>query len=216
MYCESCSGSLARSSLALPRAPAMSVPLARWSWHSMRFCAETDCDDRAPLQPLERRILVPLDGSKFAEKALPLAQQLAGEWNAEIWLASVVFTMAEAPSGAKLNPTWVPYEEIEPQKREAEAYLREVAAKLQGQVHTQVLLGSPVDELVAAAEAWGISDVVLASHGQTGLSRVILGSVADALIHHLDLPIIVVPAHASQPAETAMSEMRSESGAGPA
>jgi nucleotide-binding universal stress UspA family protein len=150
-------------------------------------------------RPPERRILVPLDGSTLAEKALPLAQELAREGDAEIWLAQIVFTMATAPGKAVQHMGEIPYAEIEPAKREAEAYLDQVAARLGGDVHTRVLLGAPVEDLVAAAQAWLISDIVMASHGRTGLSRVILGSVADALIHRLELPIIGVPALATQP-----------------
>ncbi len=43
----------------------------------------------------------------------------------------------------------------------------------------------------------GISDVVMASHGRSGLSRVLLGSVADSLIEALDIPIVVAPALAT-------------------
>ncbi len=200
-------GRLFRGSVALRVLTNSPVPV---------LLRHTEKDDRVSLQPPEPRILVPLDGSILAEKALPLAQQLAREWNSAIWLALVVLDTAVPPRGAELNSTWIADEVIEPQKREAEAYLREVAAKLQGQAHMQVLLGSPVDELVAAAEAWGISDVVLASHGRTGLSRAILGSVADALIQHLNLPIIVIPAQDSRPAQTLTDEKRSKSGPVPA
>ena len=65
-------------------------------------------------------------------------------------------------------------------------------------VYTHVLNGSPRDELATAASTWDITDIVISSHGRTGLPRVIVGSVADALIHRLELPIIVVPALATE------------------
>lgn len=172
------------------------------AWRALANCSvpvllrHVHKDQLPPSQPSERRILVPLDGSILAEKSLPLAEQLADEWNAEIWLTQVVFTLSVAPESAALASAGPMYEDIESLEREAEAYLREVAAKLKGTVHTRVLLGSASNDLVAATGAWGISDIVMASHGRTGLSRVILGSVADSLIHHLDLPIVVIPAFA--------------------
>jgi nucleotide-binding universal stress UspA family protein len=55
-----------------------------------------------------------------------------------------------------------------------------------------------MEALIEAVDDWGITDVVMASHGRTGLARVILGSVADELIQRLHLPIIVIPALAAQ------------------
>lgn len=167
-----------------------------------------DRDELTLHVPHENRILVPLDGSTLAERALPLAQELAKERGAEIWLTQVVYTMA-TPAGKgvmPVSPTYYP--EIEPKEREARAYLSEVAASLEGSVHTHVLLGAPVEDLVAAAETWLVSDIVIASHGRTGLSRVILGSVADALVHRLNVPIIVVPALARQPQHEAATAKR--------
>ncbi len=164
------------------------------------------------LESLERRILVPLDGSTLAEKALPVARQLAGEWNAEISLVQVVFTLETASGTPALNAGDAVYSDIESATREAEAYLRQVAASLGSGVHAHVLMGSTIDALVAATDAWLISDVVTTSHGRTGLSRVILGSVADALLHRLDLPIVVVPALAAQSAvQLAVSGQRLKS-----
>jgi nucleotide-binding universal stress UspA family protein len=56
-----------------------------------------------------------------------------------------------------------------------------VGAWLGGSVHTHVLPGSPADELIAATATWVISDVVLSSHGRTGLAYVVLGSAAKHL-----------------------------------
>jgi nucleotide-binding universal stress UspA family protein len=73
------------------------------------------------------------------------------------------------------------------------AYLRQMADGLEGPVEVSVLAGPVVDRLVAAVDQWGISEVVMTSHGRTGLARVILGSVADGLIERLHCPIMVVP-----------------------
>jgi nucleotide-binding universal stress UspA family protein len=82
--------------------------------------------------------------------------------------------------------------------REAHTYLARVAASIEGEVHTEVGVGAIVDHLTAHVHRLVITDVVMASHGLTGLSRVILGSVADALIHRLRCPVIVVPALAAE------------------
>jgi nucleotide-binding universal stress UspA family protein len=147
-------------------------------------------------EPSERRVMVPLDGSALAEKALPLAHELAAEWAASIWLVHVI---------SKYPVSGFPRTEIdrealtdEEARLSSQRYLDHVASGLGGDVYTHVLNGSPSDELATAASTWDITDIVIASHGRTGLPRVIVGSVADALIHRLELPIIVVPALATE------------------
>jgi nucleotide-binding universal stress UspA family protein len=76
----------------------------------------------------------------------------------------------------------------------ASAYLHTIDNRLPGDVQTCVYEGVIVDALTRAVSDLSITDLVLASHGRTGLSRVILGSIADELIHRLHCPIVVVPA----------------------
>jgi len=146
-----------------------------------------------PIDAREERILVPLDGSAYAEKALPLAQELADDWQASLWLVHVV---------SRYPITELPQTEIAPEaatdfqaQRSVQTYLDTLGAHLTGEVHAHVLFGSVLESLIDATRAWGISHVVMSSHGRTGLSRVLLGSVADELIHHLPCPIIVIPSH---------------------
>ena len=80
----------------------------------------------------------------------------------------------------------------------AQEYLDHVAGRLISDVDIHVVVGPPVsDALVEVVQSRGITDVVLSSHGRTGLSRTIIGSVADHLIQQLHVPILVVPALAS-------------------
>lgn len=154
----------------------------------------TDRHHLAPAEPLNRSILVPLDGSCLAERALPFAQELARESHAEIRLTQVISPLRNESGGSGMcGPGYPGYPGMASVRREAGAYLARIAAQLEGEIHTHVLVGSPVDALTAVAHAWLVSDIVMASHGRTWLSHAILGSVTDALIHRLDLPIIVVP-----------------------
>lgn len=149
----------------------------------------------------QKRILVPLDGSRLAETALPLATQLAQEWCAPLFLIYVIpeLRASSSPYGyAYVSPS-----DHEEEKLEARQYLDHVAAGLSVDVHTRIVLGGIVEGLVEQVEYLAITDVVMASHGRTGLSRVVMGSVADTLVHRLTCPIIVVPAVASSHVETA-------------
>ena len=159
---------------------------------------DTDAQSQ-PIVPRSGRILVPLDGSRNAEKALPLAHELAHEWKADLWLVHVVshFPITELP-----QTEIAPHAATDCQaEREVHTYLDNLAAHLSGTVQTRVLFGSLAERLIDAARNWDVSHIVMASHGRTGLSRVVLGSVADALIQHLPYPIIVIPSHVAEAIE---------------
>jgi nucleotide-binding universal stress UspA family protein len=144
------------------------------------------------MEPVDgrRHILVPLDGSSYSERALPLAQQLAAQWNADLLLAQVI-----VPPPTPTTPYTTASADWHglPTERQAAAhYLNRLADDTPNAV-TLVRVGNVVDQLMEIVETRGITDVVMASHGRTGLSRMILGSVTDELIHRLHCPVIVVP-----------------------
>jgi nucleotide-binding universal stress UspA family protein len=153
----------------------------------------------AAANPEQRRILVPLDGSPLAQEALPLAQELAAEWQAPIDLVRVV---PDLPAGTSTEP--------------AQEYLTSIRYTMTGKVQEHVLNGNPVEELVAFVHGARVTDVVMASHGRTGLARVFLGSVAHEIVRRLSLPVIVVPAlstgESEQPEDTVQSESQSPAG----
>jgi nucleotide-binding universal stress UspA family protein len=140
-------------------------------------------------EPDQRQILVPLDGSPLAEKALPLAQQLAGEWRAALWLVRVVAD----PGDAGVDTGVVQDYDTSVDPASAEAYLDHLAGTVPGPVQTRVFTGPTVETLIAAVGELGITDIVMTTHGRTGMSRVIVGSIADALIHHLRCLLVVIP-----------------------
>lgn len=137
-----------------------------------------------PSETGRRRIMVPLDGSPLAESALPLARELAGEWDALIWLVRVVGRSSDDTTSSLSD---------------AEAYLDGKAEAMPGDVHTAVMEGSTVESLVRTLQEHDITDVVMSSHGRTAVSRAIVGSVLDDLIHSLRCPLVVVPMLAAVP-----------------
>ncbi len=132
------------------------------------------------------KILVPLDGSTFAETALPLALTLSRKTGADVHLVTV---LEPIPSFA--------YDEWESAAREwSEDYLRNVVERVGdgtgGTVTTALLTGHVVDTLERETREQKADLVVMASHGRGMLSRMWLGSVADAFLHHTDRPVILV------------------------
>jgi nucleotide-binding universal stress UspA family protein len=154
---------------------------------------------------LPRRILTPLDGSTRAEKALPLAQELAAEWQASIWLAQAVPDALMLYREPLIPPGVGPYgppdlSQLYPDmKSAAQEYLAEVANRVTGEVHAEVFVGPPMHTLTALVDEWSITDVVIASHGRTALAQYFLGGVAYELVHHLRCPVIVVPVATAKP-----------------
>src|SRR5262249_22151275 len=138
-----------------------------------------------------RSLLVPLDGSPFAEQALPLALSLARRAKATVHLARV-----HIPADLIL-PEGVVLPDADPTVRAGEQkYLEGVSRRLAaetGLAVTATLLDGPVPEsLGERAEAAGAALVVLTTHGRGTLGRFWLGSVADALVRHLSMPALLV------------------------
>ncbi|HET7583442.1 MAG TPA: universal stress protein [Gemmatimonadaceae bacterium] len=147
-----------------------------------------------------KRIIVPLDGSPLAERALSTAVMLARPTSeggdssvVELVLVHAPLTLAAMPDGGIVC---APSTEFDTELRQqSEAYLYRVAARLRAEtrlnVVSTVLDGSPSMTLAAHAEAVGADVIVMTSHGRGGLSRVWLGSVTDALVRQGHVPVLV-------------------------
>lgn len=131
-----------------------------------------------------RRILVPLDGSPLAEAALPHAIGLARRSGAELMLASVrddVVSAIPAHLLAEVESTW-------PELHRA--YLSTLSEKVGGRLETTT--GQPAQEIVNWTESQRADLVVMGTHGRRGLSRWLVGSVADKVMRHSHCPVLLV------------------------
>ena len=139
-----------------------------------------------------RRILVPLDGSRLSEQALPHAATQAGQFGAEIVLLMVLGPIPEpsmAGRGAVLRAE-------EASARLAQDLLERMAAGLRDQglrVRTETAEGKPYLEIVRFAEEHDIDLIVMSTRGQSGLSRWLLGSVTDRVARGATVPLLLVP-----------------------
>lgn len=124
-------------------------------------------------------ILVPLDGSKIAEHALPDAAWLAKTTGAAIRFFHVVELKVDATQVAAAAETF-------------RAYTKEVAAEHNlANTTCDVVSGAPADEILnAAADA---SAIVIATRGRGGFKSMIVGSVADKVIRHAEVPVLAEP-----------------------
>ena len=140
-----------------------------------------------------RRILVPFDFSEYSEKAFTWALAMAEKWRSRLLLLHVVPTPSYPPM---LTGTYFNVAEFEASLRaDAEARAKEFLGKPHGrtvQVDTQVVMGEPFGDICRVAEQEQVDLIIMGSHGRTGLSHVLLGSVAERVVRHAPCPVLVV------------------------
>lgn len=146
--------------------------------------------------PVVERIVIGLDGSLLAEKAIPAAEALARVFDAEIVLVLVLDAvenlkgLVERMEGA-IATTMEPGSAIGP----AKAYLDRMAESIRSRKrHARTVLvehGGAAEGVLAQATSPN-SVVALATHGHGGLSRLIFGSVADQIVRNATGPVLIV------------------------
>jgi nucleotide-binding universal stress UspA family protein len=147
--------------------------------------------------PSIRRLVVPLDGSNLAQRALPVAVSLAIQTDSPILLVSVVdvngsaspFVAYPAALGIELyHEAMVGTEEaMKKQFEKIELQLRTKGLKVESRV-----LHGPIGPSIMA-ETTTDDLVVMTSHGRAGVSRFLLGSVAEKLVRECQAPVLLVP-----------------------
>ena len=145
-----------------------------------------------------RTIMVPLDGSRFAEQALEEAQVLAARFDATLLLVSVVppFDHLENTGETAAFPLWLDNAEDE-QAANMVRYLSGVTERLRNKglkVQPEVVAGNPAEEILHKSEAGRADLIVMASHGRSGLQRLWLGSVAMKVVHAARVPVLLLRA----------------------
>jgi nucleotide-binding universal stress UspA family protein len=138
-----------------------------------------------------KNILLPTDLSNYNESALEYASRLAADCGARL---HVVYVHDTRDLGTAMGEaSYVYAEKWEEQRLDAEKRLKEIVPTLPmvGCVH-QSLLGTPDVEIVAYATDHAIDLIVMASHGRSGLSRLLMGSVAEGVMRKANCPVLIV------------------------
>lgn len=144
-----------------------------------------------------RLVLVPLDGTEDAEAALPMARLLAERTAAELRLVRVVETVetisGQRGAAATFSPT-ATAALLDVEENQARDELAAIATeRLSGlAVTTEVRRGDIPDELARATGASGADLICLSTHGRAGISGRFAGSIADRLLSHVDVPLLLV------------------------
>lgn len=142
-----------------------------------------------------KRILVPLDGSKRAERALPVAVRIVRATGGSLVLLRVVNPQIEYGGYLTQPVVLSTLNGVETGGIEATQYLAEVAQSdvLAGiETKREVFYGASAATILSVAAEHGIDAIVLCSHGDTGFKRWVLGSVAQKVACHSPMPVLVL------------------------
>jgi nucleotide-binding universal stress UspA family protein len=144
-----------------------------------------------------RRLLVPLDRSPLAEQALPPAVDLARAFDAELLLyhvwdtAGYTFDASNDPKVERIMRDTYVY---------SETYMVDVTRRLTAdgvRVHWLAESGDVAQHILSAAEHEDADLIVMSTHGLSGISRWVLGSIADRVLRHASKPLLLVRAQAA-------------------
>lgn len=136
-----------------------------------------------------KRVVIPLDGSDLAESILPLIIQIAGPLDLDVTLLRV---LAPVPPDVVNRASRAVIDDLGRRREDAEAYLASLAASIGAsgvRVDTAVRVGTPVREIVECVREHDADLVAMTTHGRSGLGRFLFGSVAEAVLRQVEIPV---------------------------
>lgn len=142
-----------------------------------------------------RKILCPVDFSETSLAALKHAEELSVDFDAELVLVHVV-TAPLYPAAYGAAPVWTGKTELSV-LTSAQSRIDELVTELEGRgrkVTAAVEQGPSAPTIVEAVERHGVDLVVMATHGLTGFSHVLLGSVAERVVRTCPCPVLTIKA----------------------
>ena len=149
-----------------------------------------------------KHVLVPLDGSKVGESALPvidkLCDKLAAGTNVKITLLGVITLLRHwVVVGEASAPVSYTEDEMELIKKRVMDYLEKTAESVICKgvtVDTIIRTGNAADEILKTAPEIGADIIAMSTHGRSGLRRLAFGSITDKVLHGATVPVLMVRA----------------------
>jgi nucleotide-binding universal stress UspA family protein len=143
---------------------------------------------------LIRKILCPVDFSESSEHARRYAVVFARIHGAELYLLHViqppVVAVSDSPGLAGLSDQIV--RDLEQSARARLRQVQEQTEKEHAQVTSRIVVGTPFVEIVQAARETQADLIVMGTHGRTGLTHMIIGSVAEKVVRKAPCPVLTV------------------------
>ena len=138
---------------------------------------------------MAKRVFVPTDGSEGAWHALDHAA--AEHPDARLTLLFVI-NLVGAGAGGQAGDIGYAEEWYETAEQRAEALFDDAADRLDGSFDSEITVGRPAHAIVAFAEEHPIDAIVMGSRGREGVTRILLGSVAETTVRRSPVPVTVV------------------------
>lgn len=136
-----------------------------------------------------KKVMIAVDGGVFSERTVQKGYELARSMGAVVALVYVV-----DPSGAMGDSGVSGKEWIDQAQQEGRDMLERLRRQL-GDDNTWIFVeaGAAAKTVLKLATEWEADVLVISTHGRTGVSHLLMGSVAEHIIRHADLPVMVVP-----------------------
>ena len=132
------------------------------------------------------KILVPLDGSRLAETALPYAEELAGAFNSEVILIGI----CEPAESQYLHMCQLYIEKM------AELVRSHIKGETRIKVKSVSLVGEPAQEIINYAEENNISLTIMTTHARSGIMLWVMGSITDRVLPRINMSVLLIRAEA--------------------
>lgn len=141
-------------------------------------------------------LLVPLDGSKLAEVALPMATAVAQKFHSKITLVTAVHLPYYVGDGLDFAEVYGRISQN--MEDEAKEYLQQKQKALLAlgvRTNLEIVIGQPpADAILQTAKQQNIDTIVMSTHGRGGLMRWVFGSVADLVLRNAPVPVLLARA----------------------
>lgn len=137
------------------------------------------------------KILIAVDSSEYSMKAARKGLELAHQLNAK---AALLFVVDKSKAMGNIDAGIMPEQALIVLKKEAEQTLDQLEKMYNGNELIKFMPeGHPTEEIIKTAETWEADLIVIGTHGRTGLKHLLMGSVAQQVLHHSKIPVLVVP-----------------------
>jgi nucleotide-binding universal stress UspA family protein len=151
-----------------------------------------------------QKILIAVDDSKYADHAAEFGFDIARTYHAEVGLVTIVEPIIYQPSGINDSMTGIPMVEgpnvdeaemLKIQTESAENTLQQTVKKFAGNLKVTRFTeyGLSADSILKCSIEFKADLVVVGTHSRTGLERLFMGSVAEHVVRHSHVPVVVVP-----------------------
>lgn len=140
---------------------------------------------------LFRKILVPHDFSDPATQALRVAADLAARHRGRLTVLHVIVPFTPVAAFPPMEgAVYMPPLDVKAERKRLEDLVRRTLGRRRLRVTSDVVLGDPSQRIVAAGRRHDV--IVMATEGRTGLSHLLIGSVAEKVVRHATVPVLTV------------------------